>query len=310
MMPTPATLLEKSCHAEGTGTLLYLYGVVRAEKAGLTRDLSQGGLLPGNAVRMIPFDGLVALVSDVPKATFTKAALAERLQDQAWVQAQVLDHHRVLASLPTAPVLPFKFCTLFTDEAALLRALKRYRGDLHAAFGVVEGAREWGVKLSVDYKTLCAHLTATAPHLVQIARRVATVGSGTAFFLRRKLETLAREAAVGSAADRAGAVHRALAETVRANKVQPIGTAASRDGSNIGSGRELLSNVAYLVPLDAEEHFKQTITALARRHMGAGLSFDVVGPLPPYSFAMIAADGAASSDAARVAGRMADGAST
>ncbi len=297
MMPGPATLLEKPSRAGARETLLYLYGVVRAEKAGLTRDLSQAGLLPGNAVRLIPFDGLVALVSDVPKADFTEPALAERLQDQTWVRAQVLDHHRVLASLPAVPLLPFKFCTLFTDEAALLRALKRYRADLHTAFGVVEGAREWGVKLSVDYKALCAHLTASAPHLAQIARRVATVGSGTAFFLRRKLETLAREAAIESAGDRAGAVHKALDATVRASKVQAVPADASRTASDNGGGRELLSNVAYLVPLDAEERFKQAIATLARRHMSAGLSFDVVGPLPPYSFAMIAADGVSSPNA-------------
>ncbi|WP_119169339.1 GvpL/GvpF family gas vesicle protein [Algihabitans albus] len=266
--------------------LIYLYGVVSAQATDLTRCLKVKGLVPDRPLYLVPFEDLVALVSKVPLSVFSEESLKERFQDHDWVQARALDHHRVLTSLPPVPLLPFKFCTLFADETALLRALESHHTDLQTAFAAIQSAREWGVKLFVDYGTLSTHLKATAPHLTQLARRSATVSPGTAFFLKRKLETMAGEAARNAAGERARAIHKTIAKTVRADKVQPV---QSHDPN--GKTKDMLSNVAYLVPRDAESHFKDVIAKLARHHMAAGLSFDVVGPLPPYSFAMISADG-------------------
>ena len=262
--------------------LLYLYGVVALPAENAARLLSVEGLEKGRPLYMVPFDGLAALVSKVPYSVYSEQALKERFQDHDWVRARALDHHRVLTSLPARPLLPFKFCTLFTDEAALLRALAGHRTDLHAAFRAIKGGREWGVKLFVDYETLCTHLRATAPHLTQLARRASTVSPGTAFFLKRKLETMAKEAAGSVADERAREIHRTIAELVQADRVQTV-----RSHGSDKQTKELLSNVAYLVPQNAETRFKEVIAKLARRHMAAGLSFDVVGPLPPYNFATI-----------------------
>ena len=47
----------------------------------------------------------------------------------------------------------------------------------------------------------------------------------------------------------------------------------------------MLLNAAYLVPEEAEDRFRAVIDGLAAQHRAAGLRIEVVGPLPPYSFA-------------------------
>ena len=263
-------------------TLLYLYGVVPLPVETPERYLKIEGLEQDRPLYLIPFDGLAALVSKVPRRIYAEQALKERFQDHDWVQARALAHHRVLSSLPAGPLLPFKFCTLFTGETALLRALADHRTDLQAAFTAIDGGREWGVKLFVDYGVFCSYLKATLPHLTQLARRTSTVSPGTAFFLKRKLETMAREAAGGAAGERARAIHKVISRSAQAERIQAI-----RSQESDRPAKELLSNVAYLVPRGGETRFKQVIAELARRHTTAGLSFDVVGPLPPYNFATI-----------------------
>ncbi|RMB12375.1 GvpL/GvpF family gas vesicle protein [Eilatimonas milleporae] len=294
----------------GEDTLVYVYGVVRTDtdRAGaapgvdmlngpdiLTGDC-QGGdgqrgdgqIVGGGRVRLIAGDGLGAVVSGVPAAVFGAGALPDRLKDSDWARARVLDHHRVLMAVTErmavagAALLPFKFCSLFSGDAAVLRALDARRADLQAALATLDGAREWGVKLFADRAVLTRHTLATAPHLAALGKRVRAASPGTAFFLKRKLDEMARETADKAAGAHAGAIHRAVAEAARDAAIQPV-----QPPDLHGRGEEMILNAAYLVTRQAEGAFHGAVAALARRYGQAGLHFDIIGPLPPYSFATI-----------------------
>ena len=261
-------------------TLLYAYGV-RRSTAGKPDGLPAiAGILPGCPVQVAAHHGLAALVSEVPKAVFSGEAIKERLRDDAWVAARVLDHHRVLTTVPGDALLPLQFCTLFTDRQALAGALERCRDDLLAALAAVGRAREWGVKLFVDYAALCRAVKATTPQLVRLARRAAAAAPGAAFFLKRKLDDMTWQAAVDAAGARAAAIHKGLIDAARAGGRQPV-----QPRTHHGRRQDMLLNAAYLVPEEAEDRFRAVIDDLAAQHRAAGLRFEVVGPLPPYSFA-------------------------
>lgn len=266
---------------ERTGkTLLYAYGVQRSVAHRSCDHLTIAGILPGCPVRTIFHHGLAFLVSDVPKAVFYGEAIRERLRDDAWVTARVLDHHRVLMTVPGDAVLPLQFCTLFTDRQAMAEALDRHRDDLLADLAAVHRAREWGVKLFVDYAALCRTVERTTPQLARLARRTAEATPGTAFFLKRKLDDTIWQTARDAAAARAEAIHEGLAAAARAGVRQPV-----RPRTLGGRQWNMLLNTAYLVPEEAEDRFRAVIDSLAVQHQAAGLRIELVGPLPPYSFA-------------------------
>ena len=265
-------------------TLVYLYGVTSR-----VRDFASlpavDGLTPDHPVRFQICDGLVAVVSDVPKADFSQEALRTKLQDPPWAQARVLDHHRVLMALSEAPLLPFKFCTVFADARSLRHTLRRHATDLAATLEKVEGAWEWGVKVFVDYEVLGRHVRSTDPCLVTLTRKCQSAGRGTAFFLTRRLEQMARDRAAEVAGRWAQTIHADIAGQARAAATQ---SPQPRDLH--GRGADMLLNAAYLVPRSAEMQFHRAIENVARSHGETGIEFEVIGPLPPYSFGTIDAD--------------------
>ena len=280
-MADPSANPRAGSSIESTGeTLLYAYGVQRSTADRSGGHLTIAGILPGFPVQAISHHGLAVLASEVPKAVFSGEAIRERLRDDAWVAARVLDHHRVLMTVPGDAVLPLQFCTLFTDRQALVGALDRRRDDLLAALAAVHRAREWGVKLFVDYAAFCRAVESTTPQLARLARRTAEAAPGAAFFLKRKLDDMTWQTALDAAAARAEAIHGGLAAAARAGGRQPI-----QPRTLGGRRRDMLLNAAYLVPEEAEDRFRAVIDGLAAQHRAAGLRIEVVGPLPPYSFA-------------------------
>ena len=264
--------------------LIYVYGVARPSADDPEPLSTIDGLIPDRPVRFIACDGLAAAVSEVPTAEFGETALKQKLQDVAWAKARVVDHHRVLMALPQATVLPFKFCTVFSDGQALIRALKQHGKNLKTAFDAVDGAREWGLKLFVDPDALGRHVRMTAPHLVQLTRKTGTASPGTAFFLKRRLADMVTETAAKTAGQWAQSIHKAVAQAAKAAAEQPV-----QPPSLHGRGTDMVLNAAYLVPRKAEGAFHRAIETVARRHAGTGLDFDVIGPMPPYSFVTIEA---------------------
>ena len=280
-MADPSAKPHAGSPIENTGeTLLYAYGVQWSTAGRSDGQPAIAGILPGCPVRALPHRGLAALVSVVPKAVFSGEAIKERLRDDAWVAARVLDHHRVLVTAPGSAVLPLQFCTLFTDRQALVAALDRRRDDLLAALAVVRRAREWGIKLFVDYAVLCRAVKASTPELTRLARRTGKAAPGAAFFLKRKLDDMTWQAAVDAAGARSEAIHGGLAAAARVSGRQPV-----QPRTHHGRRQDMLLNAAYLVPEEAEDRFRAVIDDLAAQHRAAGLRFEVVGPLPPYSFA-------------------------
>ena len=285
MTPQPAGATTSAPPDRSDGdTLLYVYGV-----AAQVQDFAElpiiEGLVPGHPVRFQICDTLVAVVSEVPKAEFSQDALKAKLQETPWAQARVLDHHRVLMALSDVAVLPFKFCTVFADARSLRHALQRHAADLDATLGKVAGAGEWGVKVFVDQEMLGRHVRSTEPCLVALTQKCRSAGPGTAFFLTRRLDQMAQDTAAAIVGQWTQTIHATIAGEARAAATQ-----APQPRSLHGRAADMLLNAAYLVPRTAELRFHRAIEHVARGYRDTGLEFEVIGPMPPYSFGTIDAE--------------------
>ena len=265
--------------------LIYVYGVVQSVPDDFGTAAPIAGLDPDQPVRFVAGNGLVAVVSTVPKAVFAEAPFKEKLQDADWAKARMLDHHRVVMAMSETTLLPFKFGTVFADARALLRALDSHGEPLKSAFETVAGAREWGVKLFADANQLARYVVANDPGLAQLSRKAGKASAGTAFFLRRRVKDLAQTMAADTAQRWAQAILDGVAGAAKAAATQPL---QSHDLH--GRSTDMVLNATYLVPQKAELAFHRAVDAMARPYTGTGLDFEVIGPMPPYSFVTIEAD--------------------
>ena len=285
----PAPPFDSGCPTgHETPMLVYVYGVASATDQDFASLPLIDGHEPDRPVRFVVSDALVAVVSTVSAAAFGRAALKAKLDDVTWAQARVLDHHRVLMALSDMPLLPFKFCTVFADETRVTEALARHSNGLAAGLAQTRDASEWGVKLFIDDAAAGRHLCATLPGLTALSRKADMTAPGTAFFLKRRLERMVRDAVDKTTGRWVQAIHTAIARKARAAAIQTL-----QPPDLHGRTERMVLNGAYLVPRAAEPAFHRAIDDAARRYGGRGFDVEMIGPMPPYSFVTVDANGQA-----------------
>lgn len=258
-----------------SATIEYVYCVVPGAAAG--DGVSPPAGLDRAPVRAIVAGDLAALVSDVAGAEYTPDAIAARAGDAAWLTPRAIAHDAVVTwASDRGPVVPLPMWVLFTDADGVTRMLAERTDALESGLQRVDGAREYGVRVSADASALGVAAAALDPALAALEREAAGASPGQAYLLRRKLDE-ARKTARRDIAERiAREVHAALAPLARAN-VPRVATQAQPDPT-------VLLNAAYLVSDDALDAFRAALTAAVSRLGDMGVRFDFTGPWPPYNF--------------------------
>lgn len=244
-----------SAVAETTG--LYVYGVVAAEH--------RTGVEPAT----VEEGTLAALVAAVPLAEFGEEALSERLNDRAWLEAHVVAHQEVLAAVASsAPVVPFRFGTIFRGEEEV-RAMLRARADeLTAALERVRGRVEVGVKAWA------------AARPVEPPSAPSSAAAGRSYLeqrldARQRAETDAQH--LGEVAREAFNRLLRLADDGVANRPQPPELSGRQEA--------MILNAAFLVADPDRLHAE--VEQLAEEYRAEGISFELTGPWPAYNFVAV-----------------------
>lgn len=257
-----------------SATIHYVYCVVPATGAGDDTRPPVG--IDRAPVRAIVAGELAALASEVRGTDYTPDAIAAHVGDAAWLTPRAVAHDAVVTwASDRGPVVPLPMWVLFTDADGVERMLADRAPLLDAGLRRVDGAREYGVRVSADATALAAAAAALDPALATLEREAAAASPGQAYLLRRKLDE-ARKTARRDVAERiARDVHDALAPHARANVPR---VATSQPDPTV------LLNAAYLVTDDALDAFRAALTAAVNRLGAAGVRFDFTGPWPPYNF--------------------------
>jgi hypothetical protein len=200
---------------------------------------------------LIGHRGLALVVAEVELERFAGLEVEEPSEDSPLAVLARYHDAVVRAVFRHAPVLPLRFGTVLDGVDAAVRLLGARHEEVSAWLSRVEGRQEWGVRVRAAQRE-------PVP-LDQV--------SGTAYL------TLRRQRLVDADLDRRGAaaLHRALSE--RADE------SVCRDLS-----RDLLLEGAYLVDAGDEEEFHAELGRLTGE---LGLSVEITGPWPPYSFTKV-----------------------
>ena len=200
---------------------------------------------------LIGHRGLALVVAEVELARFAGLEFEEPSEDSP-LAVLARYHDAVVRSVfRHAPVLPLRFGTVLDSVDAAVRLLSARHEEVSAWLNRVEGRQEWGVKVRAAQRE--------PVHLDDV--------SGTAYLTLRRQRLVDADLARRAAAT----LHQALRE--RSDE------SVCRDLT-----RDLLLEGAYLVDAGNEEEFH---AELGRLTAELGLSVEITGPWPPYSFTKV-----------------------
>jgi len=246
-----ATGLRRGC---------YLYAVIEGDGTGAVTG--QRGVL-GAAVRLLSADDLCALVSDVDVDQVAQLSTDAAVDDSSPLAVAVRAHDAVVdTAFRAGAVIPLRFGTVVTDDAAATEMLRAHAGTLRAELRRVAQAAEWSVRV-----TTSAEVPAEEP----VPAATASTGRDYLTLLGQELQVRAESRR--RADDTAALVHRALCE---------LALDAVR-GHGSGDGAPLLK-ATYLVRRDAAERFVACCDEMRATLERQGMTLECTGPWPAYHF--------------------------
>ena len=255
----------------------YVYCVVQAGEEPSLDGLT--GVDPSFGVDVTTQGELSALVSRVRLEEFGAEPLRRNLEDLAWVERTARAHDAVIArALDAGALVPFRLCTIFSDEAHVRAMLERERDSLLEALERLRGHAEWSVKLLADSRKLEAAARERSPVLAATPDS-GGARAGHAFFARRKADHAVRDEARAMAETAAEEVHARLQQEAAATTLLP----PQHPELSHRSGQMVL-NGAYLVHRSQAAEFAGIARELHERHRGIGLELELGGPWAPYNF--------------------------
>jgi hypothetical protein len=245
----------------------YVYCILPAGGAPLPDNLP--GVGDTDQFDIVRDGSVVAVTSPVGESDFDREAMARRLADPRWLEADVRAHEAVIrAAMSAGPIIPLRFATVLRSRDDVLRVMETHQQAIQQTLHSLRGKKEWGVKI--------VQRADGDPGAEIAAQAAATARSGRDYLASKQQHWRSRSELNRAAFESAQECHRILAEIAQQATELPT--------ENCGGEGRLLLNGAYLVPDEQESQFHSTVAALGNRLAAAGLACEVTGPWPAYNF--------------------------
>jgi len=251
-----------------------MYGFVRLPLR-LPQDLR--AVEDDTGVLVVPSDEIACVASAVDASAYQPVEPRSPQKQLEWVTPRALRHHELLQRVHAmTAVIPLKFGTLAANLDAVRAVLLDRRAAIGALLERFHGRDEWTLRISIDAAALSSQIEASEPRIAAARTELAGLSEGHAWFARKRLQKAIDD---GVAAARASLEQRVCArlggDPAVAGLISEPHTAAS----------DHLAGAALLVARDGFTRLQSVLGELEDEHRWSGLSFDLVGPWPPYSFA-------------------------
>lgn len=239
----------------------YLYAILAGSPH---LHLAPIGLPDGTAeIETVSAANLTAVVSPYDGPPF------ERLPREALLTS-LITHQRVVEGAMTAgTLLPVKLGTVLDSAEQVEDVLTRYADRLESELSQVDGAVEIDLSATWDVGAAVRAVTDEPSLAAEVG---ASAGEGTA--LRAQVERLVQERLARRRDEHRHRVVEVLAPLALDMTPHPL------------PSDDVVLNLAFLVARAELDRFEAAVDEIGDEH-GDRLSFRYVGPLPPYSFALV-----------------------
>jgi len=254
--------------------LVYLYCVLDKEPNLKEIEGSENGLY------FVCHNGLYAVAGKVEHLEFGEEGLKKNMADFQWVKTKASMHERIIEQVMTgAPVIPFKFGTLFNTEGSLKTMLEQYGEEFKAILRKLANKQEWGLKIYCNSEKLKTSLSNDEAEILEIENEIKSSSVGKGYFLKKKKEELIEKTLnerINECGQESFELLKELSFEARINKLLPKQVTERKE--------DMVLNSAFLVSKDEVNNFLNMIDTLKMHYENNGLLMDCTGPWPPYNF--------------------------
>jgi hypothetical protein len=243
------------------GTYIYCVAHARAFETGSSLFATPGIGGRDNAVRVVTYDDLAAVVSDGPQDDYDVS------------RENLLAHQRVITQAMTrSDVLPVSFGTVAdSDQQVQEQLLQGAADELRHSLAEVRGRIELELKVLWNEERLFAEIVAENDDVRVLRDSLAGQAPEATQYERIPL------------GERVAAAIQHKSEAEAASLLDALEPLAVKTRVNDNLSDMMLLNAAFLVDKIQEQAFDAKVQVLGEAQAGRQI-FQYVGPLPPYNF--------------------------
>ena len=230
-------------------------------------------------VEVLDVNGIAAVFSNVPTDEVCGERAESAMQDPEWVIPRACRHEGVVEEvMARAAVLPVRFGAVFSSSEALAGFLAENWDEVSGYLQTIADREEWAVKGYLDVDKAQAWLMEHDSDL-SAQRAQMPASQGARYFHEKRLRARVQEHLKAWRVCAARAIQAELgAHAVDACPLK----LQSRDVS----GREhgMMFNCAFMLQRGAIDQFRSQVNSAGTSFSEQGVTLEVSGPWPPYSF--------------------------
>src|SRR5215207_3793911 len=170
----------------------YVYCIAESAAAHeLPADSLPAAIEDDSSLEWVSSNALAALVSRVPRETYSEESLAEHLTDATWTAIRAMRHETVVEYVAKRiSVVPLRFGTIYLEREGIERMLSEKARELEEIIEHLRGREEWGVNVYSDRAMLMSSITSVSPVLRDLVERAQQAPPGQSYLMQKKIDTL------------------------------------------------------------------------------------------------------------------------
>lgn len=224
--------------------------------------------------------GLYTAVKYVSEDDYSEVNIKKRLSDESWLDANVRAHLKVIGLIMQAnTVIPFNFGTIYKSEESLKSFVTRYASDFKKNLLYLENKEEWSVKAFCNNTKIVENIVLLSQNIADIELQIKESSPGKAYILKKKkADILGKEI---------NEIYNTLSKNLfnRINEFSDEYRLHAISQEKIAEDEDdMIINASFLLRKENLDNFIKTTDSLLVEHENIGLSLEIAGPWPPYSF--------------------------
>jgi hypothetical protein len=231
-------------------------------------------------LKCLAFQDLYAIVKFVSPEDFSELNLKKNFTDLTWIDIHARNHISTICELmKNSTVIPFKFGTIFNSKESLGQFIQDYSVSLAENLQNIKGKQEWSLKIYCDRPVLKLQIMEISDDVRNLELEIQKSMPGKAFILKRKKAELVEKEVEKIIRVYGQSCYDKLAvisESTRINSVLPNELTERND--------EMILNVSYSVEKVKVNQFLISIDQSQKKYKNSGLTLEVTGPWPLFSF--------------------------
>jgi hypothetical protein len=258
----------------------YVYCIAEsAAAAELPADSLPAAIEDDSRFEWISVNALAALVSRVPRESYSEESLAEHLTDATWTAIRAMRHETVVEYVAKrTSVVPLRFGTIYLERHGIEQMLTEKARELEEIIEHLRGREEWGVNVYSDRAVLLSSITSVSPVLRDLVQRAEQASPGQSYLMQKKIEALKVDEARATVNRIVEQIEEKLKEqSDDARRLRILKVETTEHG-------ELKAKFAFLVKRSEFEKFRNAAERLAQENQNAGVRLELTGPWPVYNF--------------------------